>query len=437
MATASDPRLAASEFLAAVLDGHERLDDVLEKAFAEGGRHAQLDRRDRAFARLLVSTVLRRLGQIDQAVDALLDRPLPERLTRVRNALRLGAAQLLFLETPPHAAVDRTVGLVGRNSPFKGLVNAVLRRLSRERDRLHHEQGLGHLNTPPWLWASWCTAFGEPQSQAIANIHAMEPPLDLSVKSDADEWARRLNAEILPTGSLRRAGGGPIEDLPGYSDGNWWVQDAAAAVPARILLSSLQGDPAEVRILDACAAPGGKTAQLAAAGAAVDALDVSAARLRILRTNLQRLNLNARVVESDLRAWTPDHPYEAILVDAPCTATGTVRRHPDILHSRQPADVTRLAGLQGQLLQAAAGMLAPGGVLIYCICSLQPEEGTEQIERVLSSRRDLKRWPIEGADVAGLEQSVLPTGDVLTLPCHLAEAGGIDGFFVARLTRTA
>ena len=256
MATAPDPRRAALEFLAAVLDGRKRLDDVLAKAFAEGGGYARLDRRDRAFARLLASTALRRLGQIDRAVDALLDRPLPERLTRVRHALRLGAAQLLFLETPPHAAVDRTVRLVGRGSPFKGLVNAVLRRLSRERGALLRGPDPGRLNTPAWLWESWCGAFGEPRSRALANAHAMEPPLDLSVASDATGWARRLEAEVLPTGSLRRAGGGPVEELPGYAGGNWWVQDAAAAVPARLLLSSLEGAPAGARVLDACAAPG-------------------------------------------------------------------------------------------------------------------------------------------------------------------------------------
>ncbi len=437
MATAPDPRLAALEFLAAVLDRGERLDDVLARAFAEGGGHARLDRRDRAFARLLASTVLRRLGQIDRTVDALLDRPLPKRLARVRHALRLGAAQLLFLGTPAHAAVDRTVRLVGRGSPFRGLVNAVLRRLSRERDAHLRGPDPGRLNTPAWLWTSWCEAFGEPRSRAIAAVHAAEPPLDLSVKSDAGAWARRLDAEILPTGSLRRGGGGPVEALPGYAGGSWWVQDAAAAVPARLLLSSLPGGPAGARILDACAAPGGKTAQLAAAGAAVEALDVSAVRLRILRANLRRLDLEAGVVESDLRRWTPDRPYAAILLDAPCTATGTVRRHPDIPHLRRPADVARLAGLQRELLEAAAGMLAPGGVLVYCACSLQPEEGPGQIERLLSSRRDLERWPIEPENVAGLEQAVLPAGDVQTLPCHLAEAGGVDGFFVARLTRTA
>lgn len=437
MATASDPRLAASAFLSAVLDRRERLDDALAKAYAEGGRYARLDRRDRAFARLLASTALRRLGQIDRAVDALLDRPLPARLTRVRHALRLGAVQLLFLETPPHAAVDRTVRLVGRDSPFRGLVNAVLRRLARDRDALRHAPDPGSLNTPAWLWASWRAAFGEARSREIARAHATEPPLDLSVKSDAGEWARRLGAEVLPTGSLRRRGGGPIEDLPGYPDGDWWPQDAAAAVPARILLSSLRGNPAAARILDACAAPGGKTAQLAAAGAAVDALDASAARLRTLRANLRRLDLKARVVEGDLRAWTPDRPYEAILVDAPCTATGTIRRHPDVPHLRRPADVARLAELQGQLLDAAADMLAPGGVLVYSACSLQPEEGAERVERLLSSRRGLERWPIERADAAGLEQSVLPAGDVQTLPCHLPEAGGVDGFFIARLKRTA
>lgn len=437
MTSTSDPRAAALDLVAAVLDKRQQLDDALGAAFEKGGAYADLDRRDRAFARLLVTTVLRRLGQIDSTIGALLDRPLPARLARVRNALRLGVAQLVFLETPPHAAVDRTVRLVGRKSPFKRLVNAVLRRLTRERDELIQDQDAARLNTPDWLWDSWCAAYGEAKARAIAEAHLSEPPLDISVKTDPDIWAERLDARVLPTGTLRRTSGGAVGDLPGYADGEWWIQDVASMVPARVLLSSLEDGGSGTRILDACAAPGGKTAQLAAAGAQVEALDVSARRLSTLQENLRRLDLSAEVFQRDFRDWEPPAPYQAILLDAPCTATGTIRRHPDIPRLRRSADVSRLAKLQAQLLDAAAETLAPDGVLVYCTCSLQPEEGAAQIERLLSDRSDLTRWPIEKALVPGIEEALRPNGDVQILPCHLADAGGTDGFFISRLKRRA
>jgi 16S rRNA (cytosine967-C5)-methyltransferase len=437
MITTPDPRVAALDITTAVLEKHQQLDDVLEGSFGEQGSFAALDRRDRAFVRLLATTVLRRLGQLDDAIDTLLDRPLPARLTRVKSALRLGAAQLLFLGTPPHAAVDQTVRLVGRKSPFKGLVNAVLRRLAREATTILARQDAARLNTPDWLWNSWCSAHGEEQARAIVETHLSEPALDISVKSDAQTWAERLGANLLPTGSLRRTGGGLIEDLSGYMEGAWWIQDTAAAMPARLLLSSLDGEIAATRVLDACAAPGGKTAQLAAAGTAVDALDISSGRLSLVAANLQRLRLKADIIEADLRSWQPPQPYPAILVDAPCTSTGTIRRHPDILHLRRVADVERLASLQSQLLDSATLMLAPHGFLIYCTCSLQPEEGIDQIRRILAVNNGLERWPISPASLPGFEEAVRPDGDVQILPHQLADFGGTDGFFISRLRRTA
>ena len=437
MITTPDPRVAAMDITTAVLDKHHQLDDVLEWLFGEQGSFAALDRRDRAFVRLLVTTVLRRLGQLDDAIDTLLDRPLPARLTRVKSALRLGAAQLLFLGTPPHAAVDQAVRLVGRKSPFKGLVNAVLRRLVREAPTILARQDAAHLNTPDWLWNSWCSAHGEEHARATAEMHLSEPPLDISVKSDTQTWAERLGANLLPTGSLRRTEGGLVEDLSGYAEGAWWIQDTAAAMPARLLLSSLDQGTAGARVLDACAAPGGKTAQLAAAGMAVDALDISPGRLSLVEANLRRLRLKADIIEADLRAWHLPQPYPAILVDAPCTSTGTIRRHPDILRLRREVDVERLADLQSQLLDSASRMLAPNGILIYCTCSLQPEEGSDQIRRILASDDDLERWPISLDSLPGFEEAVRPDGDVQILPHQLAEFGGTDGFFISRLRRKA
>ncbi len=435
MTSASDPRAAALNVIAAVLNKHRQLDEALEHALNRPDSHTDLDRRDRAFVRLLAATVLRRLGQLDDVLDALVDRPLPPRLTKVRNTLRLGAAQILFLDTPPHAAVNQTVELAGRKSPFRGLVNAVLRRLTKEGEALLRSQDAPRLNTPGWLWQSWCTAYGDSQARLIAEAHMTEPPLDLSVKSDGSRWAARLDAEVLPSGTLRRTGGGLVEQLPGYSEGAWWVQDVASALPAPLLLSSVDGNPKDLRILDACAAPGGKTAQLAVSGAAVDALDISSKRLERLESNMRRLKLDVNLTEADMRSWQAGRQYAAILIDAPCTATGTVRRHPDIPYLREQSEVERLATQQSQMIHAAAGMLQPGGVLVYCTCSLQPEEGINQIQRTLATEKLFDRWPISKTLVPGFEDAILPDGDVQVLPSHMRDAGGTDGFFIARLRR--
>ncbi len=347
----------------------------------------------------------------------------------MRNLLRLGAVQLLFLHTPAHAAVGETVALAsGRESFARGLANAVLRRVAREGEALIEAQDAARLDVPDWLWQSWSAAYGEDPARAIALAHLIEPPLDLSVKDRPEVWAGRLDAEHLYGNTLRRPAGGAVEDLPGYADGAWWVQDAAAALPAR-LLPEVAGQV----VIDLCAAPGGKTAQLAAAGARVIALEASARRALRLSANLRRLRLGAEVVVADARDWRPAQPACRVLLDAPCTATGTIRRHPDIAWHKTPADVVRLAQLQRQLLAAAAEMLAPGGALVYASCSLQPEEGAGLIEAALADGLALERWPIAPEELSGLAVERTPAGEVRTLPCHLAEKGGLDGFFIARL----
>ena len=386
--------------------------------------------RDRAFARLLVATVLRRLGQIDAVIGHCLDRPLPEKLARVHDVLRLGAAQLLFLGTPAYAAIDTSVTLTAGGASRTGLVNAVLRRMAREGADLVAAQDAARLNTPGWLWQAWDAAFGEATARAIAEVHLAEPPLDLSVKGDAAMWAKRLGAEVLPTGGLRLATGGAVTDLAGYEDGAWWVQDAAAALPARLL-----GDVAGRRVLDLCAAPGGKTAQLAAAGARVTALDMAPARMRLLRQNLARLSLPAEIVEANVLEYRAPQPYPFILLDAPCTATGTIRRHPDIARLKTVEDVAHMAALQGRLVRAAASMLAPGGVLVYAVCSLQQEECAPVIESFLAEDLQVTRLPIAVSELNALGEAVTPSGDLRTLPCHLSHMGGMDGFYACRLWR--
>ncbi len=416
-------RRLALDVLGLVLGEQRPLDEV----FAGHPRQGLLAARDRAHARLLTATTLRRLGQIDAVLDGFL-RAAPKSL-RVRNLLRLGAVQLLFLGTPAHAAVGETVALAsGREAFARGLANAVLRRVAREGQALVAAQDAARLNTPDWLWRSWSKAYGEAVVRRIAEVHLAEPPLDLTVKAEPEVWARRLEARHLYGHTLRRAAGGAIEDLPGYADGAWWVQDAAAALPAR-LLPGLAGKAA----LDLCAAPGGKTAQLAAAGARVIALEASPKRAERLTANLARLELAAEVVVADAREWRPEQPIERVLLDAPCSATGTIRRHPDILWHKTAADVARLVQLQRELLAAAAAMLAPGGALVYASCSLQPEEGAQLVEAALTGGLALERWPIAPAEVAGLPVELTAAGEVRALPCHLAEQGGLDGFFIARL----
>ena len=297
----------------------------------------ELEPRDRAFARLLTPTTLRRLREINQALDLFVTERLPPKARAVSDALRLGACQLLFLGTPAHAAVGETVELVGglgALAGYKGLANAVLRRLGRERPVTDPWR-----NLPAWLAGSWVDAYGEPKARAIAASHLNEAPLDLSVKSDPESWARRLGGEILPTGSLRLPrGAGPLESLPGYEEGAWWVQDAAASLPARLL-----GRPRHA--IDLCAAPGGKTAELLARGSRVTAVDRSAPRLTRLGDNLRRLGFEATVVTADAATWRPEEPAEAVLLDAPCSATGTIRRHPDLPWLKRPADIPKLTAL--------------------------------------------------------------------------------------------
>lgn len=429
----TDPTLAARaiafDLVRAVLRQSMPLDDVLDAHAALAG----LEPRDRAFARLLVATVLRRLGQIDALIESCLDKPgLPK--AAVQDILRLGTAQILFLETPAHAAVDTTVALAAaRGAPhYKGLVNAVMRRLARDGAAMAAAQDAGRLNTPDWLWLSWRQAYGTARTRAMVEAHLGEAPLDLTVKADPPGWAARLEARVLPTGTLRRAAGGSVTELPGFSEGAWWVQDMAAALPARLF-----GDVGGRLVYDLCSAPGGKTAQLAAGGARVVAIDRSARRLERVSENLARLSLVADTVTADAATWTPAGPADAVLLDAPCTATGAIRRHPDVQRLKTAGDVTALAKAQGRLLAHAVDLVRPGGTLVYCTCSLQPEEGEAQIDRLLARDTRVKRQPVAPEEVGGLAELVNERGEVRSLPGMLPDLGGIDGFFIARLLRVA
>ncbi len=322
-------RQVALDLLGMVLHRKRPLDDAIEDHPAM----AELAARDRAFARLLVATALRRLGQIDTLIGECLNTPLAPRAAVIHDVLRLGIAQLLFLRTPPHAAVATSVDLAHARGflSHKGLVNAVLRRLSLEGPGRIDGQDAARLNTPDWLWRSWSRAYGEERARAIAGAHLKEAPLDLTLRDEDESWCEKLQAVQLPTGSLRRAGGGSVSALPGYAEGSWWIQDAAASLPARLF-----DEVAGQAVVDLCAAPGGKTAQLANAGAQVIAIDRSARRLDRLIANLRRLGLPVSAIAGGWLTWRPEQPVNAVLLDAPCTATGAIRRHPDVRASEAP-----------------------------------------------------------------------------------------------------
>ena len=407
----SDPtREGAFDLLAAVLVRHRSLEDAL---------HAlpPAEPRDRAAAHRLAASVLRRAGSLDAVLEPHLRRAPPD---LVRQVLRLGAAQLLLLDTPAHAAVATSVALArGRGlAPFTGLVNAVLRRVAETGAATLADLDPPRLDTPPWLWASWGA-----DARAIATGHGVEAPLDLTVQGPPPP-----GGTMLPTGSVRYPAGTRVTELPGFAAGGFWVQDAAAALPVRLLAPC----PGE-RIADLCAAPGGKAAQLAAAGAEVFAIERDGQRTVRLRENLDRLRLRATVVQADALTWQPPALLDAVLLDAPCSATGTIRRHPDIPHIKRQADVTSAVVQQRALIATAAGMLRPGGRLVYAVCSLQPEEGPGAMAALRGA--GLTHAPFTAGELAALPEARTAEGCLRTHPGLWPALGGMDGFFAARFVK--
>ena len=413
---------------------------AFDDAFDKAASTRQLEPRDRAFARLVAATVLRERGALNAVINRFLQKPLPVNHGRLEPILLCAAAQLLILKTPPHAAISLAVDQCRVDSAakrFDKLANAVLRRVATEGHAIFESLDRSVLNIPDWMFVRWRSAYGEEAARRIAEASLREAPLDLTVKSDAGVWAEKLGGSLLPTGSVRAAHAGSVESLAGFKDGEWWVQDAAAALPAKLF-----GDLAGCDALDVCAAPGGKTAQLAIAGARVTALDKSPGRLKRLSANLARLGLQADTAVSDAAVYDPGRLFDAVLVDAPCSATGTIRRHPDILYLKRVEDIAALAALQAAILDRAAALVKPGGVLVYCTCSLEPEECELQIARFLAANPGFSRRPVDAAELAPNDASaalswITADGDLRTLPFHLSEHGGMDGFYATRLVRSA
>src|SRR5476649_2060547 len=432
------PGLAARRIAADILDGVLRrkiaLDEQLSGKAVHPGLTALADR-DRALMRRLTATVLRRLGTLRHLLGGFLDKGFPSDAPRAETILLIGAAQILWLEVPDHAAVDLSVRLAQadrRAARYAGLINAVLRRVTQSKTAAL--ANISTRDTPKWLVARWTKRYGAETARAIAAANGHEPALDLTVKFDAESWAERLRGRVLPTGTVRTIAHGAISLLPGFSEGAWWVQDAAASIPARLL-----GDVRGLDVADLCAAPGGKTAQLAYAGACVTAIDRSAGRLMRLSENLTRLSLQAQTVAADVLEWQSG-PFDAALLDAPCSSTGTIRRHPDVPWLKSESDLAALTSLQQRLLDRAVDLLKPGATLVYCVCSLEPEEGVNQIDALLARNSGVVRKPITPQEAFGHAEFLTADGDLRTLPLHLPDPdprwGGLDGFYAARLVKT-
>lgn len=423
-------RQTAIHWLKLCLRQHIPLDEVVQD-----GATAELDARDRNLARLIVLTSLRRKGEIEAILAKFLERGLPRKSGLLREILHTSVTQLVFLGMPAHAVVDCAIRMArkDRNARhLKNLANGVLRNVARAGGGLADPASAGQVNTPQWLWETWVEAYGAGTAKAIAEMHLAPAPLDLTVKSAPEDWAAKLSGTALPSGTVRLGKAGAIPDLPGFTEGEWWVQDMAAAIPAKLF-----GDLRGRKVLDMCAAPGGKTAQLALAGGEVTALDISGARLARVQENLDRLRLDAELIEVDANNWDTRRTFDAVLLDAPCSSTGTIRRHPDVQWLKQPEHVTALVSVQNQLLRKARSLLKPGGRLVYCVCSLQRPEGEQQIEQFLQDHPDMLREAVEPCKVGLPEEAANPQGDLRLRPDLLAGQGGMDGFFISVLNRSA
>lgn len=420
-------RSAATEVVWRVLIDGSYLDDAFVRVVAD----FRLDNRDRGLVRAIAATTLRRLEQIKAVLDQQMKKPLAPKFAHASCILYTANAQILFMDVPDHSTIDLAVAQLRSQRKLhhlSGMANAVLRKVVAAKQQVSAQTDVGRFNTPKWLWQLWAKDYGKETAAQIADAHLNEAALDLTLKSGDHQLA----GMELPTGSLRLdAGHGRIEDLAGYEEGKWWVQDFAASLPVKLL-----GQVAGKTVADVCAAPGGKTMQLAAGDAQVTAVDISERRLERVEENLDRLKLSAEIVCTDILDWQPDNQFDALLLDAPCSATGTIRRHPDALYLKKSHDIDALCKLQKQLLAKAADLVKPGGAIIYCTCSLQKREGEYQVDTFLAENDNFERQPVLASEIGGMDHLINQLGDLRTLPHYsVGESTGMDGFFISRLIR--
>lgn len=430
-------RKVAAKLLGAVVDAHTPLDGLTDNEHGHPN-YLALDMRDRSLVRAILATALRFRMTIEALLARRLERPLPANATALSHILHVAAAQMLFLDIPDSAAVDLAVTHAKsdpRTARFAALVNGVLRALGRVKDRALPAALRDTEDAPDWFRGRLVTAYGAEKASAILAMHRLEAPVDFTVKSDPAGWAGKFGGLLLPTGTVRiERLALPVSELPGFAEGEWWVQDAAAAMPAMLF-----GDIRGKRVADLCAAPGGKTAQLALAGADVTALDASRNRLKRLKVNLDRLGLQATLVEGDAATWRPKELFDAVLLDAPCSSTGTVRRHPDIPWTKSSADVEKLAGVQRRLLDAAVKLVKPGGQIVFSNCSLDPAEGEQLYTAFLAQNDEIVPDPVQPEELIALAPFVDSRGCLRTTPADMIlptpSLSGLDGFFAARMRK--
>ncbi len=421
-----------------VIDDRRNLDALCDKEHGLSD-FLSLDARDRSLARAIVVSALRHRNTIDAVLGKVMDRSPPKRARFLIHSLHIAISQILFLDVPETAAVDLAVTAIGDNSSssrFRSLANAVLRRVVREQEQFLDSHFKVPASMPPWLASALRRDYGKANLEKISRSLTTLPKLDLTVKTDAEGWANRLGGVLLPTGSVRLETGLPVSELEGFEDGNWWVQDTAASIPARLLGCEEGAD-----VLELCAAPGGKTAQLINLGYDVTALDISAPRIKRLEGNLARLGMSANLVNSDILEWKSEKQFDAVLLDAPCSSTGTVRRHPDVMWTKSPEDVSELAALQYRLIEKALEFVRPGGTLVFSNCSMLKEEGEDIFARLLDSHQNIKSVPVAAKEVFGMTELINGQGAVRSLPFHLQLTdretfGGMDGFFASRIAKS-
>lgn len=431
-----ETRIAATKLLSAIIDKKTSMDGLTDP---KGGNPAflALSQQDRLLVKAILLSVLRHYQTIDAFIDKLLDKPLPHGAVSLRRIIEIGAAQIIYLDVPDHSAVDLAVEQANadpRNKRFAKLVNAILRRMSREKKK--RMPGFQHkiVNLPPWFYDRMIAHYGADRARDMADLMSEPAPIDLTVKSDAKGWADKLGGVVLADHSIRLEKlDGPIQSLEGFEAGQWWVQDVAASLPARLF-----GDLTGQRVVDLCAAPGGKTAQLILAGAKVTALDRSKSRLNRLQENLDRLQLQADLQMSKMEEFKPDALYDAALLDAPCSSTGTMRRHPDIVWTKNADDITYLAGVQKQMLAHAIKLVRPGGLIVFSNCSMEPEEGEHMMEAFLDEyESDVSRESPDPTLIKGFEHAITEHGFIRTTPEFKINQDpdliGLDGFFATIL----
>ena len=420
-------RKKAIEILVKILENNKPLDNAFEESTKKSSHFSKLINEDKSFCRLLISTTLRNLISIDYLLTKFLSKPLNKTPLKVLMILRINVAQSFFLKTPDHAVVNTAVELCGKK--WKGLVNGVSREILRNKDKAKK-----YLNesdkVPNWLLRRWKRDWGKNYDEIVTGHLNLNPPIDLYVKDNTNYWARKLNGKKLGNNSIRLFTPGLISNLEGYEQGEWWIQDYSSQIPVSLLEIQNNDD-----VLDLCAAPGGKTAQLISLGAKVTSIDNNKKRLFRLEQNLKRLNYKAIIRNKDIRNFSTQKTWSKIILDAPCSSTGTLRKNPEIMHQKKDSDIVSLSKLQSDLLDAAWDLLKEGGTLLYCTCSLEKEEGEHQIENFIKRKKNSLLDKINNNEINKKLNVSNQNKWLRIFPNSLNYEGGNDGFFIARIKK--